>query len=166
MSNLKGNIKRHRFHGAIDRFEVTAEFIYTTFGNKIRYIADVAGGQGMLSRILNKRYNYESEVIDPRGYTLKGITSIKNYLNNDIAKNYDLIVGLHPDQATRAVGQAALVKPTILIPCCNFWDTSKVLSYQNLIDSIEAFYKENSIKYSKTLLGFSSNKNTAFITYP
>ena len=30
--------------------------------------ADVAGGQGLLTRILNKKFHYHSEVIDPRGW--------------------------------------------------------------------------------------------------
>jgi hypothetical protein len=36
------------------------------------YVADVAGGQGMLTRILRKRFGFETEVIDPRGWALKG----------------------------------------------------------------------------------------------
>ena len=48
------------------RFEEVAKFIYDRFGNSIKYIADVAGGQGMLARVLNKKYNYDCEVIDPR----------------------------------------------------------------------------------------------------
>ena len=42
-------------HGAEGRFEEVAKFIYDTYGNSIKYIADVAGGQGALSRILNKQ---------------------------------------------------------------------------------------------------------------
>lgn len=57
---------RHKFHGDANRFDVMAEFIYDSFGKSVHYIADVAGGQGMLSRILNKKYNYAAEVIDPR----------------------------------------------------------------------------------------------------
>jgi hypothetical protein len=51
--------KQHRFHGDANRFEVVAAFIYERYGRSIRYIADVAGGRGMLSRILQKKYNYE-----------------------------------------------------------------------------------------------------------
>jgi len=56
---------RHKFHGDANRFDVMAAFIYDNFGKSVHYIADVAGGQGMLSRILNKKYNYSAEVIDP-----------------------------------------------------------------------------------------------------
>ena len=45
------------------RFEEVARFVYERFGNSVHYIADVAGGQGMLSRILNKKYNYPDEAV-------------------------------------------------------------------------------------------------------
>ena len=53
---------------------------------------------------------------------------------------YDLIVGLHPDEATRAVAEAALVRPAVLIPCCNFWSEEK-LGRDELVEAIEAFYR-------------------------
>ena len=58
MSNLSGKIRGHRFHGDPQRFEVVADFVAQRFLGKAKYIADVAGGQGMLSRILNKKYNF------------------------------------------------------------------------------------------------------------
>ena len=67
--------KRHRVHGAPGRFEAVAAFICDRYGPEVRYVADVAGGQGMLSRILRKKYNYDCEVIDPRGYALQGVPS-------------------------------------------------------------------------------------------
>ena len=39
---------RHRFHGDPIRFDVLASYIDVRFGNTVRYLADVAGGQGML----------------------------------------------------------------------------------------------------------------------
>lgn len=49
---------RHRFHGDPARFDVLAEYVYQRYGHSVHYIADVAGRQGMLTRILNKKYNY------------------------------------------------------------------------------------------------------------
>ena len=60
-------------HGDDSRFEEVAAFVYERFGNSVRYIADVAGGQGLLARILSKKYNYDAEVIDPRHYQLVGV---------------------------------------------------------------------------------------------
>ncbi|VGO21521.1 hypothetical protein [Pontiella sulfatireligans] len=58
---------RKKFHGDPARFEIMAEVVHSHFGTSIQYVADVAGGQGMLSRVLRKQYNYDAEVIDPRG---------------------------------------------------------------------------------------------------
>jgi hypothetical protein len=65
--------KQIRCHGDATRFDEVADFVYHLFGKSIKYIADVAGGQGLLTRILNKKYNYESEVIDPREYKIRGV---------------------------------------------------------------------------------------------
>ena len=66
-----GRATQVRCHGDDTRFEVLAAFIYEYFGNSVKYIADIAGGQGILSRLLAKRYNYVAEVVDPRHYTLR-----------------------------------------------------------------------------------------------
>ena len=34
-----------------------------------------------------------------------------------MADYYDLLVGLHPDGALRQLGEAALVRPAVIIPC-------------------------------------------------
>ena len=59
-------MSRHRFHGDPARFDVVAEFVADRFQDAT-YVADVAGGQGMLTRILRKRFRFEAEVVDPRG---------------------------------------------------------------------------------------------------
>ena len=68
-----GRKNQHRFHGDASRFAAVAELISVTYGRSVHYIADVAGGQGMLSRILRKKYNYDCEVLDPRPWVLKGV---------------------------------------------------------------------------------------------
>ena len=57
---------KYKFHGDPNRFEIVAEFVENKYKSRIQYIADVAGGQGMLTRLLRKK-NYEAEVVDPRG---------------------------------------------------------------------------------------------------
>ena len=81
----------------------------------------------MLTRILNKKYNYEAEVIDPRGWALKGVSNQQKEYSPDMASYYDLVVGLHPDEATRSITESAGITKTLLIPCCNFWDNKKKL---------------------------------------
>ena len=158
-------VRRHRFHGDPKRFEVVAEFISGQFGHSVRYIADVAGGRGMHARILNKKYNYECEVVDPRGWVLKGVPNRQQAFVPDMAPYYDLIVGLHPDEATRAVATAALIRPAILIPCCNFWSEEK-LGRDELVAAIEVYYRQNGVSYERVTFGFRGPKNIGLVSEP
>jgi len=160
-----GRKHRHRFHGDFRRFEVVAEFIYDRYGRSVRYIADVAGGQGMLCRILCKKYNYDCEVVDPRGWTLKGVPSRAVELDPSEADYYDLIVGLHPDEATRSVVWAALVRPAILVPCCNFWSDEK-LGRDELIEAIEGYYTKHEVRFERVTFPFRGPKNIGLVSEP
>lgn len=151
-------------HGSEERFEVVAGFIYHTFGSSIRYIADVAGGQGLLSRLLIKRYNYESEVIDPRGYALKGVPNRAQEYTPDMAGYYDLIVGLHPDQATRPVVESSLERPILVVPCCNFWDRTQKLGTKELVAAIVRYLEAHEVAYEVHTLPFKGPKNVAILT--
>jgi len=157
--------QQHRFHGDEKRFEVVARFINHKYGKNVKYIADVAGGRGMLARILNKKYNYECEVIDPRGWVLKGVPNRQEDFVPAMAEYYDLIVGLHPDEALRSVAQSALIKPTILIPCCNFWSDKK-LGRNELLQEIERYYQEHSVKFERVLFDFKGPKNIGVVSQP
>lgn len=165
MSTKMGIYKGHKFHGDPNRFDAVADFISYTFGNKIKLIADVAGGRGMLSRVLNKKYNYSSTVFDPRGYTLVGVESNTNEFTDDKASFYDLVIGLHPDEATRVVVESAKYTNTLIIPCCNFWDRSRKLGRDALLREIESFYRSNNITYKKVVFDFEGPKNIGFITF-
>jgi hypothetical protein len=159
-------VSRHRFHGDPARFDVLARFIFDRFGRDVHHIADVAGGQGMLSRILNKKYNYASEVVDPRGWTLRGVDGRPSEFSQDDATFYDLVVGLHPDEATRAVAEAAPVRPVVLVPCCNFWDQTRKLGTTALVDAIGEWYDAQGVRYEVVTLGFRGPKNLALVSSP
>lgn len=166
MSTKHGKIGSHKFHGAPERFEVVADYIYEKFGKSVTYIADVAGGQGMLAKFLNKKYNYKAEVVDPRGWTLKGVSSRAEEYSSKMADYYDLIVGLHPDEATREVVESATIRPVLIIPCCNFWDRSQKLGRDALIEEISKFYRNNNVTYEKVVLPFNSVKNIGLVSFP
>ena len=153
-----------RLKGSVDRFEEIAKFIHDRFGNSIKYIADVAGGQGMLSRILNKKYNYESEVIDPRHYQVVGVSNRETEYYSSMAEYYDLIVGLHPDEAIREVVESALTRPVLVIPCCNFWDRTKKLGTKEMIEEISKWLDEHNIKYEIIEFNFKGPKNIGILT--
>jgi len=156
--------RQTKCHGDESRFEVIADFIYQNFGNRIKYIADVAGGQGRLCRILNKKYNYEAEVVDPRGYVLKGVPSKQVEYAPDMAEFYDLIVGLHPDAATRPVAESALYRPILLVPCCNEWDKSRKLGSRELIQAIVDYLNGNNIPNKTVAFNIKKPKNIGIIT--
>ena len=156
--------KQFKCHGDENRFEAVADFIHEYYGATVKYIADVAGGQGLLSRVLKKRYNYESEVIDPRGFVLKGVSNRACEYSVEMASYYDLIVGLHPDEATKPVVHSALIKPILVVPCCNHWNEEIKLSSKELILSIEDYLKENDVSFERTTFNFKGPKNIGIIT--
>ena len=152
-------------NGAEGRFEEIAEFVYERFGNSIKYIADVAGGQGMLTRTLNKKYNYDCEVIDPRHYQVVGVKNRECEYKSEMASFYDLIIGLHPDEAIRDVVESAKVRPVLVLPCCNFWDRTKKLGTKEMVEEICKWLKENNIKYEVITFNFKGPKNIGILTY-
>jgi hypothetical protein len=157
---------RHRFHGDAERFPVVADLISRTYGHSIRYIADVAGGQGLLTKLLRNRFGYEAEVVDPRGWRMKGAPGREEEFDPRQASYYDLVVGVHPDEATRAIALSALYTRTLLVPCCNFWDGSQRLGTMGLVESIEAFYQRYQVRHQRVILGFRGPKNIALLTEP
>ena len=152
-------------NGSEERFEEIARFVYDRFGNSIKYIADVARWQEMLSRILSKKYNYDVEVIDPRHYQIVGVKNRECYYKSDMAGYYDLIIGLHPDGAIRDVVESAKTRQVLVVPCCNFWDKTKKLGTKEMIVEISKWLYENKIKYEIITFKFKGPKNIGILTY-
>ena len=158
-------MNRHHFYGDPARFRAVADYIADRYGRRVRYVADVAGGQGMLARILRKQYHYAAEVVDPRGRTLVGVPHRACAFAPPEADYYDLIVGLHPDQATRAVAAAALVRPTMLVPCCNFWSAER-LGQEALLRAIEDYYDAHAVVHERVTFQFAGPKNVGLVSEP
>lgn len=152
-----------RFHGSPERFEVVADFISIHYTD-VKYIADVAGGQGMLSRALNKR-GFEAEVVDPRGWTIVGVNNRPEEYSSEMADYYDLIIGLHPDEALRSVVESAKIRPILVVPCCNFWDKTRKLGRDALLNEMETYLSQNNIAFEKVVLGFKGPQNIALRTF-
>jgi hypothetical protein len=158
-------MSRHRFHGDPARFEVVARFIAGRFPDA-RYVADVAGGQGMLTRILRKRFGFDAEVIDPRGWALKGVPARAETYTPGMADYYDLVVGLHPDQALRSVVESAGKVAVLVVPCCNFWARDSRLGRNELIAQIAEFHHSLGGISERVTLGFSGPANHGLILRP
>ena len=154
----------HRFHGDERRFEVTADFIAARFP-RARTAADVAGGQGMLARRLRKRHNIDCDVVDPRGWVLRGVSSRAEEYRADMAGYYDVIIGLHPDDALREVVNSARVRPVVVVPCCNFWLREVKLGRDELLDAIEKHHAAYGT-CERVVLSFRGPHNRALVLRP
>ena len=99
----------------------------------------------MLSRILNKKYNYYTEVIDPRHYQIVGVKNRECEYKSDMAGFYDLTIGLHPDKAIRDVVEFAKIRPVLVVLCCNFWDRTKKLGTKEMVVESSKWLDENKI---------------------
>lgn len=156
---------QHPVYGDPQRFEVLADFIAERYSNAIHCIADVAGGKGILTRLLAKKKNFDCELIDPRRTVLKGIEHRPEQFEPEMADYYDLLVGLHPDGALRQLGEAARVRPAVIVPCCNFWDEHRRGQYA-LLMAIEDFYRQHSVRFERIELDFKGPKNIAIVSEP
>lgn len=63
-----------------------------------------------------------------------------------MASYYDLVIGLHPDEATRSVVESALIRPVVIILRCNFWSEKK-LGRDELVEAIEGYYDQDHVYY-------------------
>lgn len=124
--------------GDKQRFHIFATFIAQTFPDALS-VADVAGGHGELAFRL-QTYGKRPVIIDPRAATFPrwihrtlrkqrlrtGKSTIIERCCSEVSQvdlsSFDLIVALHPDQATEPTLRMA-VKYDIdfaLVPCCVF----------------------------------------------
>jgi hypothetical protein len=105
------------------RFNLLAGVIQRTFPlNKYQKIADVAGGKGYLQLALREK-GYVVTTFDKR----KKCRNQKNkfeyqyrYFDERIRDHFDLLVGMHPDEATDLIIVEAYKRkiPFVVCPCC------------------------------------------------
>ena len=120
------------------RFRVFAEFIRETYPRGAK-VADVAGSRGSLSWHL-RELGFHPTIVDVRDSRhprwvhralrkdsrdlgrLVRIPRIVAKVQNMDLSGFDLIVGLHPDEATEHIVRAALAcgKDFAVVPCCVF----------------------------------------------
>lgn len=158
-------MSRHRFHGDPDRFAAVASFVAARFP-EARTAADVAGGQGMLARLLSKHHNVACDVIDPRGWVLRGVASRAEEYDASMADYYDVIVGLHPDEALREVVASAAVRPVVVVPCCNFWTRERKLNRDELLAAIAGDHRGRGGDVERVMFSFRGPKNEGLVLLP
>lgn len=120
----------------------------------------------MLARILAKQHNVDCDVIDPRGWVLRGVPSRTEEYAASMADYYDVIVGLHPDEALHEVVASARVRPVVVIPCCNFWTRERRLSRNELLDAISADHDTTGGTTERVRFAFRGPKNEGLVLMP
>jgi hypothetical protein len=104
------------------RFRLMADVIATEFPNRSARIADVAGGKGGLKAELYRRDFHRVTCWDRRRRHAKGRPGQRYQLftYEHADRNYDLVVAMHPDEATdHAILYAAMRGvPCVVCPCC------------------------------------------------
>ena len=119
----------------------------------------------MLARILRKRHNIDCDVVDPRGWVLRGVSSRAEDYRADMAAYYDVVIGLHPDSALREVVHSAQVRPVVVVPCCNFWSQETRLGRDQLLDAIEQHHAACGPS-ERVILNFRGPHNRALVLLP
>ena len=158
-------MSRHRFHGDPARFDMVAEFVRTRFpGRPLRRRR--RRGTGHARAHFSKRLGVECDVIDPRGWTLRGVSSRAEEYSAEMADYYDLVVGLHPDEALRPVVDSALVRPVLVVPCCNFWSRGQRLGQAELLAAIADHHRGLGGGCEPVRLDFRGPKNRGVVLAP
>ena len=86
--------------------------------------------------------------------------------SSDMADYYDLIVGLHPDEALRAVVDSALVRPVVVVPCCNFWSATERLGRSALLQAITTHHEAAGGNVEQIGFAFAGPKNLGLVLDP
>ena len=133
--------------GDARRNEVFATFITRQFP-RAKTVLVVADGKGELSRKLaNKGLRVRAIEAKPRfnGRAHKGIDYRAGWFSRDCPVPEDLVVAMHPDEATAEVILAAKAagKPVAIVPCCRCGDpaiTSGVRNYPGWLNKLKTLY--------------------------
>lgn len=104
------------------RFDLFAKMIRKQFPTKLYpLVADVAGGKGYLQHAL-REHGYEVTTFDKQNKTRKAgkMKYKRRYFNDKIEDKFNLIVGMHPDEATDVIIVEAAKReiPFLVCPCC------------------------------------------------
>lgn len=139
------------------RFDVFARYIKSNFPGEQR-IADIASGKGYLQVALREQgYSYIVSY-DKRKIRCNKIKTVYRLFDDKEKTQFDLLVGLHPDEATDVIiTQAAKRKiPFVIVPCCVkphdtvFWKSSS--HYTEWIDHLQKYAEKLGFDVTMTRL--------------
>lgn len=153
------------------RFSAFALYLSQNFDKNLK-VCDAAGGKGYLQQALRKLGFVYIVTLDKR----KGRKDRPNmryqyrFLDPNVKDSYDLLVGMHPDEATDLIIAEASKKqiPFSIVPCCikpsvtTFWGSS----YIDWINHLKLYAQKLNFTVSEKLLKISGCKNIALTGFP
>lgn len=125
----------------VRRFDLFAKLVTERFAAP--RIWDIAGGQGRLNAALTA-LGREVTTFDNRWKRLPNLRYEERFLTMDEPCRCDLLVGMHPDDATRiAIEYAALHRiPVAVVPCCS----DNTMSYKPWVRYLAELAEEGGLR--------------------
>lgn len=152
------------------RFQLFHEWIISHFSPC--KVADVGGGKGLLTFLLNQS-NFQSVVIDPYDQSLpkkfkdlnkqkhkitdeQSVPRIDKNFEKEMAKDFDLLIGLHAHGSNMKIIEAAAEykKDFILMPCCVIDEPITPKPNINWFDSLEEYANNLGLETERFELNF------------
>lgn len=139
------------------RFDLFSKIISNNFPNKYyKNVADIAGGKGYLNKALKDK-GYYVTTYDVRKKINQNINYKRTLFTEKVKTKYDLLVAMHPDEATDVtISMAAKLSiPFVICPCC-VKPTVTVMfekhTYKNWIKHLKKFAEQNGFHVTETHL--------------
>lgn len=127
------------------RFDLFAKLISKNFPVRIYpRVADIAGGKGYLQLAL-KEHGYSKVItFDRRHRQVRRIKRKYAFFSKEIDGDFDLLVGMHPDEATDIIIVEAYRRqiPFCICPCCVMPSAIIYWGKHSYIDWIEHLVRE------------------------
>lgn len=160
-----------------------AEFVIATY--KKCKVADIGGGKGLFSFLLNKE-GWDCVVIDPFDQILKhkyknsqtgqrvklspaemvGVKRISSNFEKNMARDFDLLVGLHAHGSNIQILQVALEykKDFAILPCCVIDEPLEKVPGINWLNSLFDRAKDLGLNPKKLALNFAGQRTVIYTT--
>lgn len=126
--------------GDSNRIKIMTDFVKRNYPKpRIQKILCIADGKGELGESLHNA-GYDVTVIDPVVKKSCKVRFIRNFFTDDFnAEDFDLLIGMHPDEATVPIIRVAkkFGKKFAVVPCCIVGPESEnVGSYFNWLNKL------------------------------
>lgn len=166
------------------RFQLLHEWLVSTYPPC--KAADIGGGKGLLAHLLNES-GWQTTVIDPVEQLLpykfrnaekkrvkltlderSQIARISKPFNEEMAQDFDLLIGLHAHGSNLKIISAATKynKNFVLLPCCVVDEPLVKKPGINWINSLEEYAKEKGFSVKRTILNFKGQNIVLYTDFP